>query len=385
VAPKARLIALKVLNQNGAGNTSDVISAIEFATTNRVRLGVDIINLSLGHPIYEPAATDPLVLAVEAAVRTGIVVVIAAGNNVISPYTGQPAYAGILSPGNAPSAITVGSVKGFDTNIRSDDRVATYSSRGPTWYDAIAKPDLVASGHGLVAAAAKSSTLYLEHPELRVGDSYLRLSGTSMAAVVDRNCRAIVRRIAPFGSTADAECGGRQLEFTALRTLDDQGAGYDHLTQGAGSVDPAGAIDRPSIDASMSVSSWWLTSGVNPWTTIDGEILSWTQNIIWSDAVSDGPVVYVNEPAWSLNIVWGSDENIVWGSDENIVWGSSIVWASDENIVWGSNIVWGNNLIGISNGSSISWGMAADIPSLTVWGTLDGSVESTGSILTLPN
>jgi serine protease AprX len=389
VAPKARLIALKVLNQNGAGNTSDVISAIEFATTNRVRLGVDIINLSLGHPIYEPAATDPLVLAVEAAVRTGIVVVIAAGNYGISPYTGQPAYAGILSPGNAPSAITVGSVKGFDTNIRSDDRVATYSSRGPTWYDAIAKPDLVASGHGLVAAAAKSSTLYLEHPELRVGDSYLRLSGTSMAAAVVTGTAALIveaNRTAFPGAPLTPNAVKAILEFTALRTLDDQGVEYDHLTQGAGSVNPAGAIDLAArIDASMSVSSWWLTSGVNPWTTIDGEILSWTQNIIWSDAVSDGPVVYVNEPAWSLNIVWGSDENIVWGSDENIVWGSSIVWASDENIVWGSNIVWGNNLIGISNGSSISWGMAADIPSLTVWGTLDGSVESTGSILTLPN
>ena len=78
VAPKARLVALKVLDQNGAGNTSDVISAIEFVTANKDRLGVDVINLSLGHPIYEPAATDPLVQAVEAAVRAGIVVVAAA-------------------------------------------------------------------------------------------------------------------------------------------------------------------------------------------------------------------------------------------------------------------------------------------------------------------
>ncbi len=51
VAPKARIIALKVLDHNGAGNTSDVISAIEFVTANKDQLGVDIINLSLGHPI----------------------------------------------------------------------------------------------------------------------------------------------------------------------------------------------------------------------------------------------------------------------------------------------------------------------------------------------
>jgi len=61
------------------------------------------------------------------------------------------------------------------------------------------------------------------------------------------------------------------------------------------------------------------------------------------------------------------------------VWGSS-----DDNIVWGSNIVWGNSLIGVSDGTSVSWGMAADVPSLTVWGPLDASVGSAGSVLTSP-
>ena len=162
VAPRARLIVLKVLDENGAGYTSDVIDAIEFVTRNKARLGVDIINLSLGHPILEPAATDPLVQAVEAAVRAGIVVVAAAGNYGVSPATGEPAYAGILSPGNAPSAITVGSARTFETNMRGDDRVANYSSRGPTWYDGTAKPDLVAPGHGLVAAAATIEHALLE-------------------------------------------------------------------------------------------------------------------------------------------------------------------------------------------------------------------------------
>jgi serine protease AprX len=69
---------------------------------NKDRLGVDIINLSLGHPIYEAAATDPLVQAVEAAVRAGIVVVVSAGNYGVSSITGLPGYAGVLSPANAP-------------------------------------------------------------------------------------------------------------------------------------------------------------------------------------------------------------------------------------------------------------------------------------------
>src|SRR5262249_2805744 len=124
VAPKARIVSLKVLDRHGAGLTSDVIDAIEFAVQNRERLKIDIINLSLGHPIYEPRATDPLVQAVEAAVRAGIVVVASAGNFGKNPATGVAGYAGITSPGNAESAITVGAVDTRDTVSRLDDVVA---------------------------------------------------------------------------------------------------------------------------------------------------------------------------------------------------------------------------------------------------------------------
>jgi len=394
VAPKARIIALKVLDQNGAGNTSDVISAIEFVTENRDRLGVDVINLSLGHPIYEPAATDPLVQAVEAAARAGIVVVVAAGNHGVSPLTGLPGYAGILSPGNAPSAITVGSVKTLETNTRIDDRVGAYSSRGPTWYDGIAKPDLVAPGHGLVAAAAKLSTLYTDNPSLRVGDSYLRLSGTSMAAGVVSGTVALMieaNRSAFSAAPLSPNAVKAILQYTSLPVRDEQGVAYDYLTQGTGSVNTAGAIALAArIDPSMPLASWWLTSGVDEWTVIDGQIQPWAETVAWGAVLSEGPVVYFNEPAWTLNIVWGSaDDNIVWGSaDDNIVWGSAddnIVWgSSDDNIVWGSNIVWGNSLIGASDGTFVSWGMAADVPLLTVWGSLDDSVGSAGSVLTSP-
>ncbi len=401
VAPKARLIVLKVLDENGQGYTSDVIEAIEFVTRHKSWLDVDVINLSLGHPILEPAATDPLVQAVEAAVRAGIVVVAAAGNVGVSPATGETGYAGILSPGNAPSAITVGAVSAFDTNRRSDDRIANYSSRGPTWYDARAKPDLVAPGHGLVATAATSSTLYMNHPSLRVDDAYLRLNGTSMATAVVSGTVALIlqenRRLTPNAVKAI-------LQFTAFPVRDDQGARYDVLTQGTGSVNAAGAIELAAhIDTRKTVSSWWLTAALDPWTVIDGQTEPWAESIIWSNAVSFGPVVAVNQPVWSENIVWGSnddnivwgssDDNIVWGSSEdNIVWGSNIVWgnnivwgSSDDNIVWGSNIVWGNTLLGSTYGTTITWGLAVDDPSQTAWGTLSGEVGSTGFVLTSPS
>ncbi len=93
LAPNVKFTVLKVLDKNGAGYTSDVIAAVDYAVANRAALGIDIINLSLGHPIYEPASSDPLVQAVERASRAGIVVVAAAGNYGKNPTTGLPGTA----------------------------------------------------------------------------------------------------------------------------------------------------------------------------------------------------------------------------------------------------------------------------------------------------
>ena len=95
VAPKARIVSLKVLDQEGKGLTSSLLQALEFAIEQKDDLKIDIINLSLGHPIYESPETDPLVNAVEDAVRAGIVVVTSAGNYGINQETGDVGYAGI--------------------------------------------------------------------------------------------------------------------------------------------------------------------------------------------------------------------------------------------------------------------------------------------------
>src|SRR2546430_2498585 len=186
LAPKVKFVVLKVLDKTGAGYTSDVIRAVDFAVANRSSLGIDVINLSLGHPIYEPAATDPLVQAVERASRAGVVVVAAAGNYGKNPTTGLPGYAGITSPGNAPSAITSGAVSIQNTVPRGDDRIPDYSSAGPTWYDAFVKPDIVSPGHNIVAVAAKQGYLYQTYPQLIYSNNtnYMILSGTSMASAV---------------------------------------------------------------------------------------------------------------------------------------------------------------------------------------------------------
>ena len=119
-----KLLPFKVLDSQGSGYTSDVIEAIDLAVQYKRLVGIDIINLSLGHPIYEPAATDPLVQAVERATAAGIVVVASAGNHGTNRETGEIGYAGITSPGNAPSALTIGSVNTAGHLTRSDETVS---------------------------------------------------------------------------------------------------------------------------------------------------------------------------------------------------------------------------------------------------------------------
>ena len=133
IAPGVQLVNVRVLGADGVGRTSDVIAGIQWAIANRAQYNIRVINLSLGHPVMEPAATDPLCEAVADAVQAGIVVVAAAGNDGVAA-NGQHVLGGINSPGNSPRAITVGSLNTWGTAKRTDDTVTTYSSRGPTRY-----------------------------------------------------------------------------------------------------------------------------------------------------------------------------------------------------------------------------------------------------------
>ncbi|HYM26064.1 MAG TPA: S8 family serine peptidase, partial [Vicinamibacterales bacterium] len=237
LAPGVNLVIFKVLNAQGQGQTSDVINALTFATANKTLLGIDVINLSLGHPIYESAATDPLVQAVEAAVRSGIVVVTAAGN-FGEDANGNTGYAGITSPGNAPSAITVGAFEDQGTVGRGDDIVAPYSSSGPTWYDGFAKPDILANGHRLVSNASRGQYLYTNYPQFAVDANHLRLSGTSMATAVATGAVADLLQASrtangyPARPSLTPNAVKAILQYTAFSmTNPATGAAYDALTQ----------------------------------------------------------------------------------------------------------------------------------------------------------
>src|SRR5579871_5803545 len=197
IAPNANMLDLRVLDANGSASDSQVIAAIQQAVQLKSQYNVRVINLSLGRQIFESCTMDPLCQAVESAWKSGIVVVVAAGN------LGRNGYASITSPGNSPHAITVGCMKTMETYPRGDDLIASYSSKGPTYIDLTVKPDVVAPGNLVVSLLAPGSTLAAEYPANVVPPSYyapgssgpveyFRLSGTSMATPVVSGAAALM-------------------------------------------------------------------------------------------------------------------------------------------------------------------------------------------------
>jgi serine protease AprX len=379
LAPNVQLVVLKVLDASGAGLTSDVVRAIDFAVANKGKFGIDVINLSLGHPIYEPASTDPLVQAVERASQAGIIVLAAAGNNGVNPTTGQPGYAGVNSPGNAPSAITVGAVSTSNTVTRKDDRIPDYSSSGPTWYDAIVKPDLLAPGHRIIAVGAKKSTIYGGYPELRAPDSdYIRLSGTSMATAVGSGVVALMieqHRLAdPYTPALTPNAVKAMLQYSALAVRNDLGIEYDPLREGAGALNGAGAVALArSVDTTTRPGGYWLRPQPVPWTSIGGENMSWSQAVIWGNAVIWGSgTLPTSQTAWGNAVIWGSTSN--WANANAVIWGSNVVW--DDPQAWGSAVIWGSGSIGTTDGTAVIWGSTGG---MTAQNTAWKDIEPTGT------
>lgn len=194
IAPSANLIDLQVLDANGEGQDSTVIAAIEEAINLKSKYNIRVINLSLGRPVYESFAYDPLCQAVEQAWKAGIVVVVAAGNDGRDNSVDNGGYGTINAPANDPYVLTVGAMNAKFTPFAGDDVITTYTSRGPTMVDHIVKPDIMAPGNHISSLLDNNAYLPKTYPQNIVnplvyqtqggGQSYLILNGTSMATGV---------------------------------------------------------------------------------------------------------------------------------------------------------------------------------------------------------
>jgi serine protease AprX len=370
-APAVKFVDVRVLGRTGVGYTSDVLAGIDWAIANRSKYGIRVINLSLGHPVAESAKTDPLCIAVDRAVKAGIVVVASAGNNGLTS-TGAKVLGGITSPGNSPAAITVGALDTKGTSSTYDDVVAPYSSRGPTAIDLAVKPDVVAPGTRIVSLESGGSYLAQTYPQWHVAGSstngYLRLTGTSMAAAVVSGGVALLLDAQPSMSPAQVkivlQTGAR---FTPSAGL---------IGGGTGSVDFAQSLKiakQGLLDALLSTVTnlLGLSSGasfVDAGTLIDRvydrtgirllNLLDLGALLGGADGAEEGVLTLLGQgnplgktPANYL--VWGSVAGYT--SSYYLVWGSAIQDSDGEYLVWGSSsdedyLVWGSNVHTSDNG-----------------------------------
>lgn len=232
VAPEATLYALKVLDAQGSGWTSDVIAALEWAVdpdgNPTTADGAHVINLSLGGP---GNPDDAVSLAVDAAVDAGVVVAVAAGN------AGDQGWFTIGSPGTARNALTVGA-------STKTDGLASFSSKGPVQRYWLLKPDLLAPGSSI------NSTI--------PGASYEQYNGTSMASPHVAGAAALLRQLHPDWSP-------RRVKAVLMNTALD--LGLDVLAQGTGRVQLAVAAAPWAVAEPGSLSLGIDVLGEAVWTT----------------------------------------------------------------------------------------------------------------------
>ena len=353
LAPGARLISIRALYPNGSGTTSDILTAIDWVIKFQKQYNIRVLNLSLGHPVYESYTTDPLCLSVRAANNAGVVVVVAAGNEG-GAGTG---FGTIDSPANEPSVITVGAMDDRNSVSTTDDVLAPYSSKGPTLIDHVVKPDIVAPGTHIVSLRAVGSYLdtnyhawtlttsqYKNGGGNNVDGAYYDLSGTSMAAPMVAGAAVLmIQKDSTLGpATVKARLMASAVKDTAL--VFETGAGY------------------LNVDAALKATGI-ATSALSPTTILasDGGVYVQSLSLIWGGG-------------WDSGLIWGLSKGASYGivstsvppsitTSYGLIWGFSAGTGTiiQNTQVTASGLIWGVDC------SSLIWGSAVDTLG-SIWG-----------------
>ncbi|MFJ2027012.1 S8 family peptidase [Streptomyces sp. NPDC087897] len=234
VAPDAKLLAGKVLDDEGYGEDSGILAGMEWA----VAQGADIVNLSLGG--MDTPEVDPLEAAVDKlSAEKGVLFAIAAGNEGSGAGT-------VGSPGSATAALTVGAVDDKDV-------LAEFSSRGPRIGDGAIKPDVTAPGVDTTAAIPPGSLIAREVGEKPAG--YATISGTSMATPHVAGAAALLKQQHPDWTYT---------ELKGALTASTKPGAYNPFQQGSGRIQVDRAIAQTIVAEPVSVSF-----GVQQWPHTD--------------------------------------------------------------------------------------------------------------------
>jgi serine protease AprX len=351
VAPDARLVSVKLGDRSGAVDVSQVIAGMDWVVANRYRAGnIRVINLSYGARSTLNAQDDPLSWAAEAAWKSGIVVVASAGND------GETSV-GLASPAFNPWIIAVGATDNKGTATAGDDAVAAFSNTG----NGISRaPDLLAPGKGIIAPIPAGSQIALSYPGAKIGNGYIRGSGTSQAAALvsgavaltlskypdlkpDEVKRFLMRSASTIPNVSSAMQGKGSLQLNKILSETPPWGFAATAVTGNG----AGALDR--------------ARGGN-YVTINGTVLRGETDIMgqpWNSATMAAAAA--NNTAWSWN---GYFNGAAWTGGNGLVADSSSwagrTWAGKtwQSVTW-SGKTWQGRTWATGTWSSTGWSSAS--------------------------
>ena len=245
IAPGAKIMAIKVMDETGYGGDEQLYEGFEFALEH----GANILSCSFGDP--DVGSYAPYRQAFETVLDAGVIAAVAAGNDGDTQYANPIPY-NIESPGNCPppwlhpdqlieggrtAVVCVGATD-------SNDERCDFSSVGPvTWADGncgdyddypyangdaskpgLIRPDIAAPGKNITSLNYASNNGYVEH------------DGTSMATPCVAGVLALLLEVNPDLSPAELDS---IIELTASRA----GNSKKDNHVGAGRIDALAAVN----------------------------------------------------------------------------------------------------------------------------------------------
>jgi subtilisin family serine protease len=293
VAPKARLLAFKVLDAQGRGREIDILASLERVVDPNQDGDPgdmpDVVNMSLGSDQGTP--DDAISIAVDNAVRLGITLCVSAGNSGgYTPVQGKENnyyYTGmetVGSPASARLAITVGAVDSVDLNPR-------FSSKGPVRGTFGIKPDVMAPG--------------VEVLSLAPGGGLAAKSGTSMAS-------PMVAGIAALLKSRNKALSPTEIKSVIVNSSLDLGISAMH--QGAGRVDAMRALGLTTSATPQELSFGLDDPAQAVWTNVDTLLIVNNDNIAqtYSVVFSAGSAgITLSASPQTFSIVSGGSQQVL--------------------------------------------------------------------------
>jgi len=242
--------------------------------------------------------------------QAGIVVVASAGNEGPDPQT-------ISVPGNVPYVITVGAMTdNFTPADPTDDRLASFSSAGPT-YEGFVKPEVVAPGGHIWSLMPMSARIAQEHPTYQNDGDFFTMSGTSQSAAVVSGAVALLLQAEPGLKPDEVKC---KLIASARVAVDPSGRkAYSAFQQGAGLIN--------AYDARYETRRDCANRGLDVAKDLDG-----TEHY-------GGPAKQDTDGRYYLT----TDAGESW--DQGYAWDQGYLWRknADDDETWSQGYLWRKN------------------------------------------